>query len=95
MAIRKFTIEPHGDGFALYDGRDNEHHGYRLCNLNDFDSNGKYTRGSIMAAFTALEELANLKNDVSDGLSHISSDKILKMYGEVEKVYQEHTGLLS
>jgi hypothetical protein len=31
----KFTIEPHGDGYALYFGRSNTRHGYNLIYLND------------------------------------------------------------
>lgn len=29
----KFTIEPHGDGYALYYGRCNHRHGYNLVNM--------------------------------------------------------------
>ena len=39
MMIGKYSIEEHGDGYALYLGRDQDHHGLRLCNLSDFDSN--------------------------------------------------------
>ena len=44
MSGAKFTsgdwsVEPHGDGHALYAGRDNEHHGLRLLNITDGDRN--------------------------------------------------------
>ena len=29
----KFTIEPHGDGYALYYGRCGHRHGYNLINM--------------------------------------------------------------
>lgn len=29
----KYTIEPHGDGYALYYGRCNHRHGYNLINM--------------------------------------------------------------
>ena len=32
-----YTVEPHGAGWALYKGRTNDRHGYRLCNLTDGD----------------------------------------------------------
>ncbi|MCK9576854.1 MAG: hypothetical protein M0R51_13195 [Clostridia bacterium] len=37
----KYSIEPHGEEgqYALYYGRDCQHHGARLCNLYDFDMN--------------------------------------------------------
>jgi hypothetical protein len=37
----KYSIEPHGEEgqYALYYGRDYQHHGERLCNLYDFDVN--------------------------------------------------------
>jgi hypothetical protein len=33
----QYSIEPHGDGFALYYGRSNSFHGWRLCNLTEVD----------------------------------------------------------
>lgn len=41
----KYTIEPHGPAgqYALYFGRDKDHHGLRLCNLSDFDMNAPET----------------------------------------------------
>jgi hypothetical protein len=29
----KYSIEPHGDGYALYYGRCNHRHGYNLANM--------------------------------------------------------------
>ena len=48
----KYSIEKHGpDGqYALYFGRDMNHHGARLCNLYDFDRNENATREAIVDA---------------------------------------------
>ncbi len=57
----KWTIEPHGNGFALYAGRDNEHHGLKVLEIIDPDP--KYwaaVKVRIEAAndlYSALEEL--------------------------------------
>ena len=50
-----WTIEPHGpEGtYALYSGRDDQHHGLRLCNLSDFDADMERTCRLI----TAIPEL--------------------------------------
>lgn len=31
----RYTIEPHGDGYALYYGRCPHHHGYNLINMSE------------------------------------------------------------
>lgn len=33
----QYSVEPHGDGYALYFGRSDTFHGLRLCNLTDLD----------------------------------------------------------
>jgi hypothetical protein len=35
--VMTYTVEPHGAGWALYKGRTNDRHGYRLCTLTDGD----------------------------------------------------------
>lgn len=54
---RVLSIEPHGDGYAIYSGRDNEHHGFRLCNVNDFDMNKENTLNLLRIALSAVEKL--------------------------------------
>lgn len=46
----KYSIQPHGKpgNFILLLGCDNQHHGYNLCTLSDFDNNGEMTRESIV-----------------------------------------------
>ncbi|WP_441280622.1 hypothetical protein [Tardiphaga sp. 862_B3_N1_1] len=34
-----YTIEHHGDAFALYQGRDTQHHGYNLARISEVDPN--------------------------------------------------------
>ena len=50
-----YKIEPHGDVYALYCGRDKEHHGLRLCNLSDFDGDGKQLMILIELALNSLK----------------------------------------
>jgi hypothetical protein len=33
--IDRYTVEPHGKGYAVYLGRDNEHHGANLAHLSE------------------------------------------------------------
>lgn len=41
--IDKYSIEEHGKGYALYYGRCQHRHGYKLCLLSEFDAEGKQT----------------------------------------------------
>lgn len=45
-----WTIEPHGNGYALYSGRDNTHHGLNLMNITEPDRNFKVNKPLIEAA---------------------------------------------
>jgi hypothetical protein len=49
-----YSIEPHGNAWALYLGRDDNHHGLNLCRLDDFDANGDRTRELIVNALNSL-----------------------------------------
>lgn len=51
----RMTIEPHGDAHGVYVGRDSEHHGLRLMNLTDGDSNLAANAARIAAAWNAVE----------------------------------------
>jgi hypothetical protein len=53
MCEAKFTIEPHGEGYALYYGRCVHRHGYNLINMVDpaFNFDPKH-----------IEKLINLGN---------------------------------
>lgn len=59
--IPRYTIETHGDVYALYRGRDNTHHGLNLCHLSEFDYNGEETRGMIVGALNRDENKIKLE----------------------------------
>ena len=48
--VDKYSIAEHGKGFALYYGRCQHRHGYNLCLLSEFDSEGQQTRALIERA---------------------------------------------
>lgn len=58
--IDRYTVEPHGKGYAVYLGRDNQHHGANLAHLSECSPafadqikallNGKYTPQSNEAS---------------------------------------------
>lgn len=48
-----YSIEPHGDAWVLYVGRDSMHHGANLCRLSEFDARGEETRSHIVRALNA------------------------------------------
>lgn len=37
IGTAKYSVELHGNGYALYYGRSDTAHGFRLCNLTDLD----------------------------------------------------------
>lgn len=76
-----YSIEPHDEGYALYRGRDMFHHGYNLCNINDFDVNGKNTRATIISALYVLEELYKIENP---------SDEIVEIIKKSSEVFDEY-----
>lgn len=61
-----WTIEPHGKGFALYSGRDNEHHGLNLVYLTEPDWNWKANAKLIAAAPELLEALQQCLRWIED-----------------------------
>ena len=65
-----WTIEPHGDGYALYSGRDDMHHGMNLVYLSEPDANWEQTKALIEAApdmLKALERVLACRGGDSDG----------------------------
>jgi len=50
---KKYSIEKHGDGYALFKGRSSISHGLNLCTLSDFDHNGAETRKLIESALNS------------------------------------------
>jgi hypothetical protein len=74
-----WSVEPHGDTVALYAGRDDQHHGLRLMNLDDGDANFAANARLIAAApdllaacELALEQLHHC--DCSNGVTSPMGD---------------------
>lgn len=61
-----YSIEEHGDGYVLYYGRDNDHHGFNLCKLSEFDSNGENIRSAIVKALNLLKDSQNETKNIKD-----------------------------
>jgi hypothetical protein len=53
-AAAKYSIEPHGGAYALYAGRDNQHHGWNLARIVEAS---QHTRDLIVEALNAHAEL--------------------------------------
>jgi galactokinase len=54
--IDRYSIEPHGNAFALYYGRCGHRHGYNLCKLSDFDIHAEQTMTDIVKALDRILE---------------------------------------
>lgn len=68
----RFCVEKHGDAYALYCGRDDLHHGFRLCNLDDFDMSGEATRERIARALNVLDLLE--RDDLASTIAQECND---------------------
>jgi hypothetical protein len=70
-----WTIEGHGDGFALYQGRTPQRHGLNLVHLSEPDANWESTKKLIEAAPVLLESLIDTVKAVKElrALSHGST----------------------
>lgn len=90
---RHFSIEPHGDGYAIYAGRSQEKHGFRLCNVNDFDMNIKQTVGVLDASLLAFEIISQKHSDLiresKAGFSSEVANFIVELHDEVMKCFEE------
>lgn len=60
--MNKLTIEKHGNGYALYAGRDNQHHGLNIFNITEADPKlFEYTKNLIECSNPMLETLSSLE----------------------------------
>lgn len=85
--VRKLVIESHGNEHAIYSGRDRDHHGYRLCNVNDFDMNKERTLRTIDAALLALELVFNYINRKDEGRLPSSDAELENIVSRVSEAY--------
>lgn len=72
-----YSIQPHGKpgNFVLLLGHDNQHHGYNLCSLSDFDTNGEMTREAIV---DGLNDKVRLEKENSTLLERLTRYDTLK-----------------
>jgi len=52
--VSDYTIEPHGDAYALYVGRDSQHHGLKLAHISEPDA-GVLVLDLIVKALNAYQ----------------------------------------
>ena len=87
-----WSIEPHGNGYALYSGRGPMQHGMNLVLFSEPDSNWEATKRLIEQApvmVRALKAIVNHQDMMGGGLAkmsttrHIAAKAILDATGEV------------
>lgn len=84
---RILSIEPHGDGYAIYSGRDQEHHGFRLCNVNDFDMSKERTIRTLKAGLLALELIFDYIDSCEIDGNISSTNEMDKLVNQVANTY--------
>ena len=86
-----WTIEPHGNGFALYSGRGPMQHGMNLVYMSEPDSNWEATKRIIEAAPQMLQALRTIvkHHDMMGGsLASMSTTRNIAALG-IEKATGE------
>jgi hypothetical protein len=61
-----WSVEAHGKGLGLYSGRDSNHHGLRLLNIEDGNQNLRANINLIVAAPDLLAACKAVLQDVGD-----------------------------
>lgn len=83
---RNHSIELHGDEYAIYQGRNDNRHGFRLCNIHDFDMRKEHTVRTIDAALLALEYICDYANRKDIHETHSAENELLIMCNGVRAV---------
>lgn len=84
---RNHTIEVHGEEYAIYSGRSKDRHGFRLCNVHDFDTNKVRTVRTIDAGLLALEAIFDYINRKEIHRTHSAENELEIMCNRVKEVY--------
>lgn len=84
---RKHSIEPHGEEYAIYSGRSKGSHGFRLCNVHDFDMSKARTVRTIDAGLLALEAIFDYMNRKEIHRTHSAENELEIMCNRVKEVY--------
>lgn len=53
---KKYSVEKHGNGYAIYSGRDNEHHGLNLAFISEISKGAEHIPKMIEAALNSLHD---------------------------------------
>lgn len=81
----KFTVEPHGEGYALYLGRDIGHHGLNLMNLTEVDP--RFDVKHLAKVLNDYAEASELLQKIREGKhSYLEGSQI---YADIDKVLKK------
>mgnify|MGYP003151255461 CR=1 FL=1 len=72
-----FTVEEHGQGYALYNDRGPNRHGYNLCLLTEFDQSGPKIRAAIEAIPDLIAEVRELRRENEELQSRLGNARQL------------------
>ena len=88
----EWSVEPHVACRALYAGRDDQHHGLRLFNLDDGDSNIKANAAYIVAAqpSAVLELIARVRE--LEGALRDAQNELFEAADKFNVIHHNHPG---
>lgn len=78
-----FTVEEHGRGYALYNDRGPNRHGWNLCLLTEFDQSGPKIRAAIQSIPDLLAALKESRKENEE-----LRERIQKAIEEINQPYQ-------
>ncbi len=96
--MARWTIEPHGDGYALYVGRDEQSHGWRILNISDVDKTAwpavKKLIEKIPLAVEAMDGLPGLLREAGQELATTDSvpDIRAALYAKADEIEKLQKG---
>lgn len=90
---RNHSVEVHGDEYAIYRGRNDNRHGFRLCNIHDFDMSKAHTVRTIDAGLLALEYIFDYMHRKEMHQTHSAENELEIMYNSVREVLSGTEGM--